>query len=134
MSFFYNASGKNNDYEINMVNIENSYAQDNSGLSINDTQNSSYGSEFKHPPGVLAIYIIAYSTAFLFALFGNLVVIVVVLKYKWMHTVTNFFIVNLAIADILVAIFCVPITLLTHIFIGKYIRLFLFIVFEKWLC
>ncbi|CAG2202774.1 neuropeptide FF receptor 2-like [Mytilus edulis] len=117
MSFFYNASGKNNEFEINMVNIESSYAQDSSGLSINDTQNSSYGSEFKHPPGVLAIYIIAYSTAFLFALFGNLVVIVVVLKYKWMHTVTNFFIVNLAIADILVAIFCVPITLLTHIFI-----------------
>jgi hypothetical protein len=31
----------------------------------------------------------------MFALFGNLVVIAVVSKYKWMHTVTNFFIVNL---------------------------------------
>jgi len=76
-------------------------------------------SDYKHPPEIITIYIIAYGIAFLFALFGNVIVIAVVLRYRWMHTVTNFFIVNLAIADILVALFCIPITLLTHIFVGK---------------
>lgn len=76
-------------------------------------------SEFRHPPGITALYIIVYCIAFLFALLGNVIVIAVVLRYRWMHTVTNFFIVNLAIADILMAIFCIPITMLIHIFVGK---------------
>ncbi|KAK2158720.1 hypothetical protein LSH36_165g07000 [Paralvinella palmiformis] len=37
-----------------------------------------------------------------------------------MHTVTNYFIVNLAIADILVCIFCLPITLLSNLYTGKW--------------
>lgn len=74
-------------------------------------------SEFRHPPGITALYIIVYCIAFLFALLGNVIVIAVVLRYRWMHTVTNFFIVNLAIADILMAIFCIPITMLIHIFV-----------------
>ncbi|KAJ8318682.1 hypothetical protein KUTeg_003773 [Tegillarca granosa] len=70
----------------------------------------------KHPLHVVVIFAIFYSVIFLFALFGNIVVVVVVWKHRWMHTVTNFFIVNLAVADVLVAIFCIPITFLTNIY------------------
>ncbi|CAI9718399.1 neuropeptide SIFamide receptor-like [Octopus vulgaris] len=35
-----------------------------------------------------------------------------------MHTVTNYFLVNLAVADILVAVFCLPMTLLDNLFSG----------------
>lgn len=35
-----------------------------------------------------------------------------------MHTVTNLFILNLAISDLLVGIFCMPITLLDNIIAG----------------
>lgn len=88
-------------------------------ISNETSEYSMASSDYKHPPEIITIYIIAYCIAFLFALFGNVIVIAVVFRYRWMHTVTNFFIVNLAIADILVALFCIPITLLTHIFVGK---------------
>lgn len=119
MSGFYNLSGKMENHDIN-INLE---FLNGKNFSENNESEVYFRTEFKHRTEVLIFYIIAYSVAFLFALFGNLVVIIVVLKYKWMHTVTNFFIVNLAIADILVAIFCLPITLLTHLFYGMYILL-----------
>jgi neuropeptide FF receptor 2 len=47
-------------------------------------------------------------------------VVLVVYRNASMHNATNYFIVNLAIADILVAIFCVPITLLDNLYQGKF--------------
>ncbi|XP_052068930.1 neuropeptide SIFamide receptor-like [Mytilus californianus] len=111
MNFFNTSSVSEQDY----TNIDTNGSVITN--SSNGTINFEMPSEYRHPPEITAIYIIAYGIAFLFALFGNVIVIAVVLRYRWMHTVTNFFIVNLAIADILVALFCIPVSLLTHIFV-----------------
>lgn len=73
----------------------------------------------KHPLHVIVILTLAYGLAFLFAVVGNCFVIAVVLKYPWMRTVTNYFVVNLAVADLLIAIFNVPFTLVDNIYSGK---------------
>lgn len=61
--------------------------------------------------GVQVILILAYSTIILFGVVGNFLVICVVYKFKNLRTVTNFFIVNLAVADLLVNTLCLPFTL-----------------------
>lgn len=47
-----------------------------------------------------------YGLIILLALIGNIVVILVVARNKRMHTPTNYFIVNLAVSDILVTSMC----------------------------
>lgn len=49
-----------------------------------------------------------YTLIFVLALLGNGIVIYVVGTTPRMRTVTNFFIVNLAVGDILMTLFCVP--------------------------
>ncbi|ESO88967.1 hypothetical protein LOTGIDRAFT_106319 [Lottia gigantea] len=67
---------------------------------------------------MIIIYSITYFIIFMCALVGNTMVVLIVIKTPNMRTVTNYFIANLAIGDILVAIFCIPITLLSNIFSG----------------
>ncbi|XP_030760467.1 RYamide receptor-like [Sitophilus oryzae] len=51
-----------------------------------------------------------YGTIFLMALLGNVFVCYIVLQSPRMRTVTNYFIMNLAVGDILTALLCVPFT------------------------
>lgn len=78
--------------------------------------------DIRQPVYMVALYSVAYGIIFLFALFGNIVVVAVVFKNRRMHNLTNLFIVNLAIADILVAVFCIPITFLDSLYNGKYCK------------
>ena len=73
----------------------------------------------RHPIYMVIIYSLAYTTIMLFAIVGNVMVVAVVVRNQSMHTVTNYFIVNLAIADIMVALICLPMTLLSNIYTGK---------------
>lgn len=73
--------------------------------------------DLKHDIDIIVLYSVAYSLIFLFALLGNLTVIVVVVRHRWMHTKTNFFIVNLAVADLLVALVVMPINTMINIFL-----------------
>ncbi|XP_041839730.1 neuropeptide Y receptor type 2 [Melanotaenia boesemani] len=68
--------------------------------------------------GVQVILILAYSTIILFGVTGNSLVIYVVYKFKNLRTVTNFFIVNLAVADLLVNTLCLPFTLVYTLYDG----------------
>uniref|UniRef100_A0A3Q3VRJ8 G-protein coupled receptors family 1 profile domain-containing protein n=1 Tax=Mola mola TaxID=94237 RepID=A0A3Q3VRJ8_MOLML len=61
--------------------------------------------------GVQVVLILAYSTIILFGVTGNSLVIYVVYRFKNLRNVTNFFIVNLAVADLLVNMLCLPFTL-----------------------
>ncbi|XP_052095040.1 trace amine-associated receptor 5-like isoform X3 [Mytilus californianus] len=55
------------------------------------------------------------SISMVFAIFGNLMVIAVVIRHRGMRTRTNMFLVNLAIADFLVGVLLAPFSLTTLI-------------------
>lgn len=61
----------------------------------------------------------AYSIVFVLAIVGNTLVIYTVVKNPRMHTAINYFIVNLSVADILMAICVLPMTLVTNMYYGK---------------
>jgi cholecystokinin A receptor len=62
-----------------------------------------------------------YSLIFLLAVIGNSLVIMTLVQNKRMRTVTNLFLLNLAISDLLLSMFCMPITL-----VGMLLRDFIF--------
>jgi hypothetical protein len=73
----------------------------------------------KQPIHMVVVYSLAYGLVFFLGVLGNIMVIGVVYSNASMHTVINYFIVNLAVADLLVSLLCVPITLLTNILSGN---------------
>lgn len=82
-----------------------------------------FGLFYRHSLTLTAVYCVAYAFVFVVGLVGNSFVIAVVMRSPRMRTVTNFFIVNLAVADILVIVFCLPATLMGNIFVRKYYML-----------
>ncbi|XP_010138669.1 PREDICTED: neuropeptide FF receptor 2 [Buceros rhinoceros silvestris] len=80
--------------------------------------NVSYVDFYLHQPSVAAVFIISYLLIFLLCMVGNSVVCFIILRSKHMRTVTNVFILNLAVSDLLVGIFCMPTTLLDNIIAG----------------
>lgn len=62
---------------------------------------------------VKALLIVAYSVIICISLFGNILVCHVVTKNKRMHSATSLFIVNLAVADIMITILNTPFTLVS---------------------
>ncbi|XP_036336129.1 uncharacterized protein LOC118746381 [Rhagoletis pomonella] len=58
--------------------------------------------------GIIALLSIFYGTISFLAVIGNSLVIWVVLTTRHMHTVTNMYIANLAIADVVIGLFCIP--------------------------
>ncbi len=58
--------------------------------------------------------IFAYSLIILLGLVGNTLVIYMIILYRNMRTVTNFFIANLALADLMMDTVCLPFTLVTR--------------------
>ncbi len=84
------------------------------------TQNNiTYVGYYLHQPSVAAVFIVSYLLIFLVCMVGNGVVCFIVLRSRNMRTVTNLFILNLAISDLLVGIFCMPTTLLDNIITGQ---------------
>ncbi len=93
-------------------------------LFSNITIKSAYQSEIFNeyetassiPELVLDCFVIFISFCiFAMGIIGNLLVVLVVIKNSHMRTITNMFIVNLAIGDILVILICLPPTILTDV-------------------
>ncbi|XP_076149274.1 tachykinin receptor 3a [Alosa pseudoharengus] len=61
--------------------------------------------KFVQPPWRVALWSVAYSTILAVAVFGNLIVIWIILAHKRMRTVTNYFLLNLAFSDASMAAF-----------------------------
>uniref|UniRef100_A0A3Q3KZW5 Neuropeptide FF receptor 2 n=1 Tax=Mastacembelus armatus TaxID=205130 RepID=A0A3Q3KZW5_9TELE len=81
-------------------------------------QNITYVNFYLHKPSVAAVFTVSYLLIFVVCMVGNGVVCFIVLRSKNMRTVTNLFILNLAISDLLVGIFCMPTTLVDNIITG----------------
>ncbi len=58
------------------------------------------------PPWEIGIKAVFYAVIIGFSLVGNSLIIMIVYRHKRMRTTTNFYIVNLAIADLLVTVSC----------------------------
>uniref|UniRef100_A0A8C7CWW7 G-protein coupled receptors family 1 profile domain-containing protein n=1 Tax=Oncorhynchus kisutch TaxID=8019 RepID=A0A8C7CWW7_ONCKI len=65
------------------------------------------------------IYILCYMAVLLLCVGGNMLVSLVVLRNRNMRSVTNLFILNLAISDLLIGVFCVPTTLIDSLISGE---------------
>lgn len=105
--------------------MEDPYAPsfDNSSLGLGNKthtskENLTFSFYYQHSSAVAAMFILAYTFIFLMCMIGNMLVCFIVLKNRQMRTVTNMFILNLAISDLLVGIFCMPTTLVDNLITG----------------
>ncbi|CAH1794855.1 unnamed protein product [Owenia fusiformis] len=64
--------------------------------------------DFYVPPGIVVLLSTLYGTISVIAFVGNSLVIIVIFRNKRMQSVTNMFICDMAIADVIIAIFGVP--------------------------
>lgn len=74
---------------------------------------------YQHSFPVAASLTLAYLFIFLLCMVGNGLVCLIVLENRRMRTVTNLFIFNLAVSDLLVGVFCIPTTLVDNLITGN---------------
>ncbi|CAN7995228.1 unnamed protein product, partial [Ixodes hexagonus] len=87
----------------------------------NVTLEDSGGHDIPPGPEDVILRITLYSVIFVFAVVGNVLVLVTLVQNKRMRTVTNVFLVNLAVSDLLLGVLCMPFTL-----VGSLLRNFVF--------
>jgi len=99
------------------------------GVSIttkdsNGSNETAHGGEkpwstWRQPGFGVALLAVAYIAVGVVGVLNNGLVIVAVFHHASMRTVTNYFLANLAVADILVCVFVLPATLVQNIYTGK---------------
>ena len=89
-------------------NTENElYAVDCKGFVSLDYSDMPYYGELKVVPiWEIVIKSILFVVIILFSIFGNILIIIVVIKNHTMWTTTNYYLINLAVADLMVTISC----------------------------
>ncbi|GFS32409.1 melanopsin [Trichonephila inaurata madagascariensis] len=105
--FVNNTTDENGDLPLS-VEFELSLNDDNATRVVDD-KTLFYGYPVVVPLALLMVVII------IFAVGGNVMVVLTILRHRGMKTRTNMFIVNLAVADILVAVLDMPVSLITII-------------------
>lgn len=66
------------------------------------------------------VRILLYCLIFLLSIFGNTLIIIVLVMNKRLRTVTNSFLLSLAVSDLMVAVFCIPFTFIPNL-MGNFI-------------
>ena len=64
------------------------------------------------------LFVIFYSFIIILAIGGNAIVCFIIMAYQRMRTVTNYFIFNLAVSDILMTVICLPFTFVYSALLG----------------
>lgn len=95
-------------------------------LQNSSARNFSHSEDVMSNVKVQTVFYAFYSIIFVLGLFGNVLVVFVVGRNRQMHTVTNLFIANLALSDVLLCVLAVPFTPL-YTFLNRW-------VFGKTLC
>ncbi|KAK3912876.1 Neuropeptide SIFamide receptor [Frankliniella fusca] len=73
------------------------------------------GSELRYGVAFTVVICVAYLAVFVIGVLGNVCVVMVVVSFPRMRSTTNLFIANLAIADLLVNVVCLPFTLVSNV-------------------
>jgi len=102
---------------VNMFTTTNSY--DFNGTIDGRGGDQKPWSAWRQPGFGVALLAVAYITVAVVGVLNNGLVIAAVFHHQSMRTVTNYFLANLAVADILVCVFVLPATLLQNIYTGK---------------
>ncbi|XP_002666594.1 neuromedin-K receptor [Danio rerio] len=71
--------------------------------SPRNSSNFTHINRFVQPPWRVALWSVAFALVLLVAVTGNLIVIWIIVAHKRMRTVTNYFLLNLAVSDVCVA-------------------------------
>ncbi|XP_043096170.1 neuropeptide FF receptor 1-like [Puntigrus tetrazona] len=87
--------------------------------NITNHTSITYYPYYQHSLSVAAVLTVAYLFIFLLCMVGNGLVCLIVLENRRMRTVTNLFILNLAVSDLLVGVFCIPTTLVDNLITGN---------------
>ncbi|XP_048764478.1 RYamide receptor-like [Ostrea edulis] len=85
---------------------------------MNGSTNGTLESAPKISTFLQTMFIVMYSFIIVIAVGGNGIVCYLVYAYKRMRTVPNYFIVNLALSDIIMAIFCIPFTFVANLMLN----------------
>lgn len=88
-------------------------------VSANDTFQQFAHGELRYGVFLTIVICIAYLVVFVVGVLGNVCVVLVVVSFPRMRSPTNLFIANLAIADLLVNVVCLPFTLVGNVLEGK---------------
>ncbi|XP_074647741.1 neuromedin-K receptor-like isoform X2 [Tubulanus polymorphus] len=76
-------------------------------ITVNESK-SGNATLYNVTPGIVALLAVLYGTISLLAILGNGAVMWVILRNRKMQTVTNMFIANMALADVLIAMISIP--------------------------
>ncbi|CAH1777504.1 unnamed protein product [Owenia fusiformis] len=85
---------------------------DSDNFSYNGSTNGTWANTTRQIVNSNEVVITLYTLIFVLAVLGNSLVIVTVLRNKKMRNVTNIFLLNLSISDLMLAIFCMPFNLI----------------------
>ncbi len=75
-------------------------------IDVNDNNNNTNTELIQWIPGLQLSACIFYSLILLFGVTGNILVIVIVIKYRDMRNATNLLLTNLSVADLFLLLFC----------------------------